>query len=197
MGIIIVIEGIDKSGKTTQARMLKEELSKQFKVELFSFPDYTTLIGREIKAILKERRKYNARVVYLLFSANRWENKERLEMMSKENEILILNRYYQSNIVYGLAEGLPLEWLETLDKGLPKEDLTIVIDISVETMINRTNKLDLFEGDIEKMKRVRTIYKELTSRYGWVIINGEKNKEEVHKDILSVLSERFPFIKIG
>ncbi|MEM4237711.1 MAG: hypothetical protein QW050_01835 [Candidatus Nitrosocaldaceae archaeon] len=97
---------------------------------------------------------YNTRVMHLLLSANRWENKDRLESLLSSNDILILNRYYQSNIVYGLANDLPLDWLEMLDKGLPKEDLTIIIDISIDTFLARISKPGIFESDLTKMRNV-------------------------------------------
>ncbi|MEM2856899.1 MAG: dTMP kinase [Candidatus Nitrosocaldaceae archaeon] len=184
--MLIVIEGIDKSGKTTQVGMLKDALSKEFRVATLSFPDYSTIIGNEIKKFLT-KGGYNTRVMHLLLSANRWENKDRLESLLSSNDILILNRYYQSNIVYGLANDLPLDWLEMLDKGLPKEDLTIIIDISIDTFLARISKPDIFESDLTKMRNVIRVYRELVGRYGWNIINGEKSKDEVHKDIMKIV----------
>lgn len=186
--MIIVIEGIDKSGKTTQTQMLKDRL--EYKVATFSFPDYNTNIGREIRAFLVRKRDYHPRVRHLLLSANRWENKDRLEMLAKDNDILILNRYYQSNIVYGLADNLPLEWLEMLDKGLPKEDLTIILDINEEIMKDRLDdEADLFESNIEKIRRVSRLYRELADRYNWLIIDGNRSKEEVNDDLIKIIME--------
>lgn len=185
--MIIVLEGIDKSGKSTQANLLKERLSKDYKVDIFSFPDYSTRIGQEIKAFLNNNVKYNARTRHLLFSANRWENKATLDELINNNDILILNRYYQSNIVYGLTDNLPLEWLETLDKGLPKEDITIILDIDEQTMRERTDTLDLFESDINKIRNVIRLYRELSKRYGWLIINGNRNKEDINDEIVDII----------
>lgn len=186
--MIIVIEGIDKSGKTTQTRMLKDRLP--YKVATFSFPDYDTNIGREIKAFLDKRIDYPPRVRHLLLSANRWENKDRLEELEEDNDILILNRYYQSNIVYGLADDLPLEWLEMLDNCLIKEDLTIILDIDEKVMRDRLEEEgDLFESNIDKIKIVRRLYKELADRYGWIVIDANRDKEEVNKDIIKIIME--------
>ncbi len=185
--MIIVIEGIDKSGKTTQANILKERLSKDYKVDIFSFPDYSTRIGREIKLFLEDKAKYNTRTRHLLFSANRWENKGRLEELITNNDILILNRYYQSNIVYGLDDNLPLEWLIMLDEGLPKEDITIILDIDEYTVRERANTLDLFESDTKKISNVIRLYRELAKRYGWFIVNGNRDKEEINKDIIDII----------
>ncbi len=186
--MIVVIEGIDKSGKTTQVNMLKDRLSKQFRVATLSFPDYNTRIGREIKSFLNGEVSYNARVRHLLLAANRWENRDKIEELNNKNDILILNRYYHSNIVYGLSDNLPLEWLLMLDQGLPKEDVTIVLDVDVDVMISRLgSKADLFENDIERMKRVVRLYRELSRRYNWILVDGNRSKEEVNDDIISML----------
>lgn len=188
--MLVAIEGIDKAGKTTQINMLMEQLSKQFRVGVFSFPDYSTNIGREIRAFLYKKLDYNPRVRCLLFSANRWENKDRLEQLNRDNDILLLNRYYQSNIVYALADNIPLEWVEMLDRGLPKEDLTIIIDIEEEVMRKRLDKKgDLFEEDIEKVKRVSRLYRELAKRYNWIVVDGNRSKEEVNKDLIKIIME--------
>ncbi len=185
--MIIVIEGIDKSGKTTQTKMLKDRLP--YKVATFSFPDYNTNIGREIRAFLDKRIDYSPRVRHLLLSANRWENRDKLEMLANSNDILILNRYYQSNIVYGVADNLPLEWLEMLDKGLPKEDLTIILDIDEEVMSNRLDKPDLFESNKEKIRKVSRLYRELAERYNWVVVDGNRSKEDINNDLLKIIME--------
>jgi dTMP kinase len=185
--MIIVIEGIDKSGKTTQTEMLRDKLP--YKVATFSFPDYNTNIGREIRAFLDRRIDYHPRVRHLLLSANRWENRDKLEALAKGNDILILNRYYQSNIVYGLADNLPLEWLEMLDRGLPKADLTIVLDIDEEVMRDRVIEADLFESNIEKIRRVSRLYRELADKYQWLLVDGNRSKEEVNNDLIKIIME--------
>jgi Thymidylate kinase len=75
-GKIVVLEGTDKAGKTTQSRMLLEALKNLGKVcVILDFPDYNTAIGAEIRAFLDGKREYSPEVKHLLFSANRWEKK--------------------------------------------------------------------------------------------------------------------------
>src|ERR671927_932214 len=107
-GRIIVIEGTDKAGKGSQSRMLAETLKASGKVcVILDFPDYTTPIGMEIKAFLEGKRdNYTAEVKHLLFSANRWEKKKEIESMLENGTIIIMNRYWQSNLVYGVANGI-------------------------------------------------------------------------------------------
>ncbi|RMF32255.1 MAG: hypothetical protein D6752_00525 [Candidatus Nitrosothermus koennekii] len=93
-------------------------------------------------------------------------------------------------IVYGLADDLPLEWLEMLDNCLIKEDLTIILDIDEKVMRDRLEEEgDLFESNIDKIKIVRRLYKELADRYGWIVIDANRDKEEVNKDIIKIIME--------
>src|ERR671919_107363 len=117
---IIVIEGTDKAGKGSQSRMLAETLKASGKIcVILDFPDYMTSIGMEIKAFLEGKREYLPEVKHLLFSANRWEKKKEIESMLENGTIIVMNRYWQSNLVYGVANGMDTNWLLGLDKGLP------------------------------------------------------------------------------
>jgi len=190
--MLIVIEGSDKAGKATQTQLLADRLAKEgFSVKTMAFPDYSTKIGEEIKAFLHGERDYPIEVRHMLLSANRWENKAAIEAMLKANNIVILNRYYQSNLVYGLASGLKLEWLQSLDAGLPKEDLVIVLDISPEVSIKRMQrKGDIFEMNDDIVNNVPRLYRELAHKYNWVLINGDRSKEDVHNEILKIVEEK-------
>ena len=136
--MLVIIEGNDKAGKATQTRLLREGLEKKgFKVADLAFPVYDTKIGKEIKAFLNDEREYSIQVRHMLLSANRWEKKAEIEKLLGENKVVIFNRYYQSNLVYGLASGLKLEWLQALDEGLFKGDIVIVLDVAPEVSIQR------------------------------------------------------------
>ena len=150
-GKIIVFEGIDKAGKTTQAKLLEKKLGS--KCVRIDFPDYSTPIGKEIRQFLDGKRNYPDEVKMMLLSANRWEKKGEIEKMVSKGTTVIMNRYYQSNLVYGISKGLKLDWLLSLDKGLPKADLVIVIDIKPKTLVSRSkNVVDTFEKDLELNK---------------------------------------------
>ena len=119
--MIIVIEGGDQAGKLTQSVLLQKFLRKQkIKTKLFHFPDYETPIGKEIRKYLDGKRKFPPQVIHCLLAANRWEKLDEIIKSKEKNSVLIMNRYYQSNLVYGLANGLKQNWLESLDTGLPK-----------------------------------------------------------------------------
>jgi len=187
-GKIIVIEGIDKAGKTTQANLLLKNL-KGKKYVKFDFPDYSTPVGIEIKQFLDGKRDYSDEVKMMLLSANRWEKKSEIESIIGKGTTIIMNRYYQSNLVYGLSKGLKLKWLLALDEGLPKADLVVVIDIKTNTLVRRSRNdiTDTFEQDLDLIRNVRRNYKMLANKFNWYIIDGEDTVNIVNVQVVELV----------
>jgi dTMP kinase len=186
-GKIIVIEGIDKAGKTTQANLLLKKFKS--KCVKFDFPDYTTPIGKEIKQFLDGKRVYSDQVKMMLLSANRWEKKTEIDRVIGKGTTIIMNRYYQSNLVYGVSKGLELDWLVALDEGLPKADLVIVIDIKTDTLFTRSKNsvIDTFEKDRELIRKVKKTYRLLAKKFTWYVVDGEKSVDDVHSQVLRIV----------
>ena len=149
MPLIISIEGGDQAGKKTQSNMLVKVLdSRGVRVSAFSFPDYTTPVGKVIKNVLNGKHTPIPQVIHCLMSANRWEMAEKIRQASKDNHVLVMNRYYHSNLVYGMANGLDESWLESLDEGLPKSDMVILLDVTQDESFRRKSTgRDKFESD--------------------------------------------------
>jgi dTMP kinase len=189
-GKIIVIEGVDKAGKRTQSRLLVESLKLSGRICVFvDFPDYNTPIGIEIRAFLEGKREYSNELKHMLLSANRWERKSEIESMIEKGTIVIINRYYQSNLVYGVSNGLNINWLANLEKGLPKEDIVIVLDVSstVSTERSAEGDRDSFEKNQKLLLEVNKNHRKLAKQFKWKIINGEKSREQVHQEIMKIL----------
>jgi len=190
--MIIVIEGGDQAGKKTQTELLLKALQKRkIKTRTFSFPDYTTPIGKEIAKYLDGKREFPPQVIHCLLAANRWEKLNQILEAKEKNSVLIMNRYYQSNLVYGIVNGLKQKWLENLDDGLPKADLVILLDVSQKESFNRKKmNRDKFEKNEEFLKKISKIYRTTAKKKRWKIINAAKTKEQVHQEILNVFSKK-------
>ncbi len=187
-GKIIVIEGTDKAGKGSQARMLAETLKASGKVcVILDFPDYTTSIGMEVKAFLEGKRDYLPEVKHLLFSANRWEKKKEIESMLENGTIIVMNRYWQSNLVYGVANGMDTNWLLGLDKGLPKEDIVLVILVNPSISAERAETPDMFESDPQLAAKAYRNYLKFAKQYRWKVVDGSKSKEQVHQEVTKII----------
>ncbi len=192
--MIIAIEGSDQAGKKTQTAMLAKALkSQKIKTTVFDFPDYSTVIGKEIDAYLHGKRKFPPEIIHYLYAANRWEKVEEIKKSAAKNSILIMNRYYHSNIVYGIANGLKEKWLESLDASVPKSDLVIVLDVSqTESFSRKKSKRDKFEKNKLFLKKISQIYRKLAKKHKWKIIDASGTKQETHKEVLKII-----FKKIG
>lgn len=189
-GKIIVLEGTDKAGKTTQSRMLQDALKTLGKIcVVIDFPDYTTPIGMEIRAFLDGRRDYPAEAKHLLFSANRWEKKKEIESMAENGTIVVMNRYWQSNLVYGVSNGMDASWLQRLDKGLPREDAVIVLLVNPATSKKRAEVPDAFEKDEKLAAAAYKNYLKFAKAFKWKVLDGSRSKEQVHQEILKMVRQ--------
>mmetsp|Transcript_72988 Transcript_72988/g.142822 ORF Transcript_72988/g.142822 Transcript_72988/m.142822 type:complete len:246 (-) Transcript_72988:403-1140(-) len=133
-GAFIVFEGVDRCGKSTQAAKLAEALG----AESMRFPDRTTAIGVMINSYLAQGVDMDDRAVHLLFSANRWEAKARIEETLAAGKHIVCDRYAFSGVAFsGAKEGLDLEWCANPDRGLPAPDAVLYLELSVEKAMLR------------------------------------------------------------
>ena len=191
MPLIISIEGGDQAGKKTQSAMLAKALSARgMPVSAFSFPDYTTPVGKVIKNVLNGKCAPVPQVIHCLMSANRWELADKIRQAVKESSVVIMNRYYHSNLVYGMANGLNESWLESLDEGLPKSDLVILLDVTHDESFRRKDAgRDRFESDGDFIRKVSRMYKTVAKRKHWKIIDAKMDRNKVHEQVLFIVKE--------
>ena len=191
-GLLIAFEGLDQSGKQTQAELLRDWLKREGrKTRLLSFPDYATSIGEEIARALQGERDYEPHVMQLLYVANRYERKADLQRWLDGGLILVCDRYVASSVAYGEAQGLDSGWLTEIQKFLPPAALTIVLDIAPETAVRRkAADRDRYERDLAMQVRVRESYKRQADSGGWAVIDGEQSKEAVAAQVISAVTGR-------
>lgn len=189
-GTIIGIEGIDATGKRTQTSLLAGWLrEKGVDAGIASFPDYSTSIGREIQGFLRGGRDYPAEVRHILFAANRWENNDKLQTMLAKHRTVLVNRYTESNLAYGIANGLRLDWLLNLEAGLPKTDLVLVLDAPPSILYGRRGSAkDRYERSTDVQAKARDAYEELAGRFGWRMIDASKSIQAIHRLVASAVS---------
>ena len=192
-GKIIVLEGIDKSGKTTQSKLLVDYINSttSFNAVQMNFPNYSTFSGVEIHRHLKGQIIYNPHALHVLFTLNRYEEKPVIERLLYEGSIIVMNRYYQSNIIYGLADGITRhDWLESLDGEMPQANLIIILDISVEESMSRNPDPDINEQDKNYLRKVRSYFIKYADAHGWKIIQAtNKSKEDIHREVIKLVEQ--------
>ncbi len=192
-GHLIAFEGLDQSGKQTQAEALRGHLAGSgHECRLLSFPDYSTVIGAEIGRALHGERDYPADVMQLLYVANRHERRPQILEALAAGITVLCDRYIASSIAYGEAQGLDAGWLETIQRFLPAPDLTVLLDIAPETAARRKSAgRDKYERDLALLSRVRDSYRrQAAASPSWLRLDGERPRDAVSADILTAFATR-------
>jgi dTMP kinase len=191
-GALIAFEGLDQSGKQTQAEALHEALAAAGHIgQLLSFPDYSTAIGEEIHRALHGKREYPPDVMQLLYVTNRYEMKRRIDGWLAEKRVILCDRYAASSVAYGEAQGLDPAWLLDIQRFLPAADLTILLDISPDVAVSRkATGRDRYERDIELLTRVRESYLVQARQPHWLLVPGDRPKEDVQSDVRRGIASR-------
>ena len=190
-GFLIAFEGLDQSGKQTQAELLRDHLKAAGqRVRMLSFPDYGTSIGEEIARALQGEREYGADVMQLLYVANRYERKDEIQQWIDGGLIIICDRYRASSVAYGEAFGLDPSWLIDMQKYLPAPDITILLDIPPDTSARRkTSERDKYERDLALLSRVRESYLRQVGE-GWVHVDADRDRAAVAAEIRAAVETR-------
>ncbi len=216
---IISFEGIDGTGKTTQINLLKDFLIiHNYKVNVRSYPVYESFFGKEIGIHLSSKDiKHNidARSMALWYAMDRWKDRKDFIATNPDTDILLLNRYTLSNMVYQVIRaGEPdnlAGWVEELEHGvleLPRPDLYLIFDLPFElALINNEGKgkrdyidgeVDKYEKDIKLQTTARKLYREFgqTQKNAVVIDCYEKDRmlpiekiaDKVKKEVSKIIS---------
>jgi dTMP kinase len=191
-GVLIAFEGLDQSGKETQASQLRERLARLGRaVELIEFPDYLTPISLEIERALRGEREYAPDVLQLLYVANRYEHRGRMEDLLARGVIILCDRYLASSVAYGEAQDVDPAWLFDVQRRLPQPALTVLLDIAPETAVRRKARgRDRFERDLDLQRRVRASYLRQAEHPAWCRVDGERAVDEVALDVASAVRAR-------
>ena len=190
-GLLIAFEGLDQSGKQTQAELLRDWLTSGGRpVRLLSFPDYQTAIGTEIGRALRGDREYGPDVMQLLYVANRYERKAEIVREKERGTILVCDRYLASSIAYGEAHDLDAAWLTDMQKYLPQPDITFLLDIPPDLSARRkTEDRDKYERDLSLLARVRDSYLR-QARAGWIRLDASRDRDTIAADVFAAVSAR-------
>ncbi|KAF9529641.1 thymidylate kinase-domain-containing protein [Crepidotus variabilis] len=202
----VVIEGLDRSGKTTQTTRLYDRLKEAgVAVELIKFPDRTTAIGKMIDSYLRSTSELDDRAIHLLFSANRWELASTIEKHLNAGTAVICDRYAFSGIAFSASKitptgepALSFEWCLNPEKGLPAPDLVLFLDITPEIARKRGGYgQERYEKE-EMQFRVRKLFQRIggdviaEKRDGkvnttWEIVDAGRERDIVGAELWSLV----------
>lgn len=186
-GKFISIEGLDRCGKSTHAKLLARWLrSKGHKVVLTDEPT-NSAVGRMIKRVLRGELKVPLEVEALLFAADRLQHFTNLiKPALQEGKIVISERYVHSSLAYQPARGLSMGWVKKINRCAPRPDLTILIDVPTEVAFSRdrsSRSLDEFEKDLKLQERVRRNYLRIAKAEELKVVDGNRTRGEVQAEL--------------
>ncbi|GLB43336.1 putative thymidylate kinase [Lyophyllum shimeji] len=189
-GAFIVIEGLDRSGKSTQTALLLSRLeSARIPAKLLKFPDRTTAIGKMIDSYLKSQSDLDDHAIHLLFSANRWELASSIEHLLAAGTTVVCDRYAFSGIAFSASKGLPYEWCRAPDVSLPAPDLAVFLDITPEAAKARGGYGEERYEKEEMQRRVREVFRRIGEEIkgsglgAWVWVDAGREKGVVAEEV--------------
>ncbi len=188
-GVLICIEGLDASGKTTHAHQLVRNLQRRRFDALYTTEPSRGEIGRFIRTHVLQRRKRVPSVVEaLLFAVDRVDHMEReIKPALEKGKIVVSDRYIYSSLAYQGAAGLDLKWIEEINRSSLPPNLAVYIDVPPEVVVKRIRRDKSVMERIETQRRVREVYLKLVGAGKLVPVDGNREKGEVEKHILRIV----------
>lgn len=188
--MLIVFEGIDGSGKSTQVKLLKEALEKRNVKVRVLFEPSDSVYGKEIRKKLSSG-EYAPLELYHLFVKDREISAKKIRSLLRDGYVVIMDRYYISTIAYQGAQGISITKIIEDHKKFPQPNLIFILDIDPNIALSRLRAKDSFEN-IKFLKEVRKIYLSIPRILKIpccqiMIINAEKNPKKIHMGVLEVV----------
>ena len=218
-GLLIVVEGLDRSGKSTQTQLLTEALNSarhQRPTELWKYPNRETELGVIIDKYLRKKIEMDDHAVHLIFSANRWEFERKMREKLNSGTSLVVDRYAYSGVAYTAAKpGMDFEWCKQCDAGLIKPDLlvcyyinkfilsvirinlfVILIKVFMDTKLVDVEKREGFGEEryenVDFQSKVYVNFKrllDLNDNSNQLVLNAKDTIENIHETILNRVLE--------
>jgi len=191
-GFFICIEGLDKSGKTSQSIALVEALCKKGFDAVYTTEPSDGEIGKFIRNyILNRNDRVSPVVEALLFAADRADHVEStIKPLLKKGKIVVSDRYVYSSLAYQGAAGLSLDWIEKINKYAIMPDIAIYIDVPIKNLLKRYRKEKSVMEHVETQRKVEEIYIKLVCDEKLISVNGKRSLEEISQDILTKVLEK-------
>ena len=191
-GMLICIEGIDASGKTTQAKLLVKNLNERGYDAVYTSEPTKGFFGQILRQkILYGNERVPAVVEALLFALDRLEHVEKeIKPALEKEKIVVSDRYLYSSIAYQGAAGLDPAWIEEINRWAIKPDLAIYLDVPAEVVIKRLKRKRSVMETLENQRRVRKVYLRLVKEGMLLLVDGNRPIEEIEREILEIVMKR-------
>lgn len=188
MAKFIVLEGCDRSGKSTQCNRLATTLIQNDEPSVvLRFPDRSTVTGQLLDQYLKGKVHLDPEVAHLMFSANRWECQPKIQTLLNNGVHVIADRYSDSGIAYSMATGCERSWCEGTETLLIKPYMTIILDVDPAVASSRGGYGDEIYENTDFQTKVWNNLKSL-HKPEWIVVDGARDMDTVADDIYQHVS---------
>ena len=190
-GIFVCIEGIDGSGKTTQAHRLVETLTRLGHNAVYTTEPSKGVYGEIIrKNILHGDNRVPPIVEATLFAVDRVDHVEKeIVPLLESGKIVVCDRYIYSSIAYQGAAGLDVDWIKEINRHAVKPHLAVYIDATPEVVIQRIRRRKSVMETLQTQREVREFYLRMAEKEQLIKIAGDAAIEKVAKTIEDVVLE--------
>ena len=187
MGKFVCIEGVDGSGKTTQAKLLVKNLKRRGFDAVYTTEPSVGKVGKLIRSfVLARDERVSIALEALLFAADRVDHvKSEVESLLKQSKIVVCDRYVYSSLAYQGAAGLDTDWIDCINRFALKPDVALLLDVPPEVVVSRLKTKKSIMENVTNLKKVRDLYVRLAQQQRIVLLNGNKSIKEVADSILS------------
>lgn len=198
-GLFIVFEGISGSGKKTHINFLVHMLNQAGREAVtLTFPDFDAEIAR-----LTKRTEFDPFTLSLLYAADRSRHQERIRSFLEKGNVVITDRYCYSNFAYQSARGVPMDWLQEIERNIIKPDIGILVDVPVSVSVERIQQsriedftkkelLDRLHRDRELLEKIRENFLYITrtdKKTKWFVIDGSQEMSRNQEQIWNIVSK--------
>lgn len=197
-GIFIVLEGLDRSGKSSQIDNLVKYMRRNGNtVYETHFPDRETESGKLLDLYLRNKSNACDETAHLIFSANRWEKAADIRTrVESKGQVVVCSRYAYSGVAYTYMKGKrSLQWCKSSDSGLPEPDLVIFLDIQPKNAQTRCGYGEERYEQVDTQNKVREAFQLIFKDDPRIVsIDASQSIEDVHKDIVKAVHQKWNFI---
>jgi dTMP kinase len=188
-GKFICIEGIDGSGKTTQAKRLVKNLRSRGYSAVYTTEPSDGKIGTLIRSyVLSRESRVPTALEALLFAADRVDHVQAdVEPLLKQGKIVVCDRYVCSSLAYQGAARLDLDWMDCVNRFAMKPDLTLFLDVSPKLGLNRLRRKKSVMENAINLKNVRDVYLSLVQQNRMILLDGNKSVDKVAESVLKIV----------
>jgi len=190
-GVFICVEGLDGSGKTTQAKILVRNLRRRGVEAVYTTEPSAGKVGKLIRRfVLNRQKRVPVALEALLFAADRVDHVEAVvKSLLEQGKVVVCDRYVYSTLAYQGAAGLSLEWIECVNRFALGPHLALFIDVPSDVVVKRLKRKKTVMETKRNQEKVREIYLKLVQEKRLRRIDGDRPVREVANNILGVVLE--------